>query len=197
MLEDQAEVRNRSSRRRPPSTRDPSSRATLRSAQNRRPLVPRSPDRALPHNPQDLDELVSLARRFADRRLYDEAGELFLLALKLDPKNLGLQLALAQVRKLQKQARGGSLRGPREAAREEMRRNAIDAAHFLGLAHLYAEKGEDARALECLEVARAKDLSHPGHHKLAGRIYARAQGGGAAGGQLRQAQRLNPLDREV
>ncbi len=50
----------------------------------------------------DLEELIALARRFADRKLYDEALELFQLALRLDPKNLGIRLALARLRKLQK-----------------------------------------------------------------------------------------------
>ena len=49
----------------------------------------------------------------------------------------------------------------------------IDAAHFLGLAHLYAEKGENVRAIECLEVSKAKDLANPANHKLHGKLLFR------------------------
>ena len=35
--------------------------------------------------------------------------------------------------------------------REKVRRNAIDAAHFFGLAALYDERGKRQQAAECLE----------------------------------------------
>ncbi|MCZ7649857.1 MAG: cyclic nucleotide-binding domain-containing protein [Thermoanaerobaculia bacterium] len=142
---------------------------------------------------QDLDELVALARRFADQRRFAEAAELFGLAQRLDPKNLGVQLALAQLRRQQK-APATPVRGPREEAREEARRNVIDAAHFLGLAYLYSERGEPFRALECLEIAQAKDSGHPGPWKLAGRLLLARQDFDRAAEMLRRAARLNPFD---
>lgn len=145
----------------------------------------------------DLEELVSLARRFADRKLFDEALELFQLALRLDPKNLGSRLAIARLRKLQRvQSRRREVHDPVEAARDEMRRNAIDASHFVGLAWLYAEKGEEFRALECLEIGRAKDAIAPANHKLAGRIHYRLQDYDTAAEHLRRALLYNPFDRE-
>ena len=50
----------------------------------------------------DVKELVALARRFVERRLYDEAAELFGVAVRLDPRDLGVRLSLARVRRLQK-----------------------------------------------------------------------------------------------
>jgi len=145
---------------------------------------------------QDLDELSALARRFAEREMYEEAAELYLIALRLDPKNLGVKLGLAEVRKLQRQ-KGGRPGSIKEVLREQFRRNSIDAAHFLGLAHLYAEKGEHGRAVECLEVAKAKDLADPAHHKLHGRILFRQQDFDAAAEEFRRALRYNPFDREI
>jgi len=145
----------------------------------------------------DLEELIALARRFADRKLFDEALELFQLALRLDPKNLGIRLSLARLRKLQKlQARRHEGKDPAEATRDEMRRNSIDASHFVGLAWLYAEKGEEFRALECLEIARAKDAIAPANYKLAGRIHYRLQDYDTAAEHLKKALRFNPFDRE-
>jgi CRP/FNR family transcriptional regulator, cyclic AMP receptor protein len=145
----------------------------------------------------DLEELIALARRFADRKLYDEALELFQLALRLDPRNLGIRLSLARLRKLQKlQTRRREGKDAAEATRDELRRNSIDASHFVGLAWLYAEKGEEFRALECLEIARAKDAIAPANYKLAGRIHYRLQDYDTAAEHLRRALRFNPFDRE-
>ncbi len=148
-----------------------------------------------PHS--DLLTLLDLARRFAERELYEEAAELFLVALRLEPANLGIKLGLAEVRKGQAARQGKPPRGLREQLSEQHRRNAIDAAQFVGLGHLYAEKGESARALECLEMARAKDDAGPSRHKLLGRLLFRKKEHDAAAEELQQALRFNPFDRET
>jgi CRP/FNR family transcriptional regulator, cyclic AMP receptor protein len=152
-----------------------------------------------PQRPSDreIQELTDLARRFAEGGRYDEAADLLLVALRLDPKNLSVKLGLAEVRKLQQQHRGGSSRSLRDMLREGFRRNAIDGAHFLGLAHLYAEKGENARAIECIEVARAKDLANPSNHKLHGRLLFRRRDFDGAVEEFTRALRYNPFDRET
>ena len=88
-------------------------------------------------------------------------------------------------------------RSVRDMLREGFRRNEIDAAHFVGLAHLYAEKGEHARAVECLEVAKAKGLASPSCHKLHGRLCFRRKDFDGAVEELGQALRYNPFDRET
>ena len=145
---------------------------------------------------REIEELSSLARRFSESGRYDEASDLLLLALRLDPKSLSVKLALAEVRKLQQQE-GGSSRSLRDVLRESFRRNAIDAAHFLGLAHLYADKGENVRASECIEVAKAKDLANPSAHKLHGRLLFRRKEFDGAAEEFARALRYNPFDREV
>ncbi len=148
--------------------------------------------------PPDVKELVALARRFAERKLYDEAAELFGVALRLEPRNLGTRLALARIRRLQKaQGRLAASKDPVETARSEMRRNGIDASHFVGLAWLYAEKGEEFRALECLHIARLKDPLSPANFKLAARIHFRLQDYDSAAELLQRALRYNPFDREA
>ena len=145
----------------------------------------------------EIQELTDLARRFSAGGRFDEAADLLLLALRLEPKSLSVKLALAEVRKLQQQRRGSGSRSLRDGVREELRRNAIDAAHFLGLAHLYAEKGEHARAVECIEVAHAKDLANPSNHKLHGRLLFRRRDFDGAVEELTRALRYNPFDRET
>lgn len=147
--------------------------------------------------PPDVKELAALARRFAERKLYDEAAELFGVALRLEPRNLGTRLALARLRRLQKAQGRPSTKDPVENARSEMRRNGIDASHFVGLAWLYAEKGEEFRALECLHIARLKDPLSPANFKLAARIHFRLQDYDSAAELLQRALRYNPFDREA
>ena len=150
-----------------------------------------SPDRP------DNRELVELARRFADARRFDEALELFQLAMRLDPRDLGIRLAVARLRKLRRATVKTPERDVTETVRDEMRRSSIDASHFVGLAWLYAERGEDFSALECLELARQRDAISPSNYKLAARIHFRLQDFDAAAEHLRRALRFNPFDREA
>lgn len=146
---------------------------------------------------REVQELTDLARRFSEGGKHEEAADLLLLALRLEPKNLSVKLALAEIRKRQQQNRGGTSRSLRDILREGFRRNAIDAAHFLGLAHLYAEKGENVRAIDCLEVAKAKDLANPANHKLHGRLLFRRRDFDGAAEEFGRALRYNPFDRET
>jgi CRP/FNR family transcriptional regulator, cyclic AMP receptor protein len=150
-----------------------------------------------PPSHQEVRELTDLAHRFSTSGRYEEAADILLLALRLDPKNLSVKLALAEIRKLQQQHTGTSSRSLRDVLREGFRRNALDAAHFLGLAHLYAEKGENARAIECIEVAKAKDLANPANHKLHGRLLFRRRDFDGAVEEFGRALRYNPFDRET
>ncbi|MCP4654173.1 MAG: cyclic nucleotide-binding domain-containing protein, partial [bacterium] len=81
--------------------------------------------------------------------------------------------------------------------REELRRDAIDAAHFFGLAALYEERGKQQQAVECLEIARRKDVVNPFAHKLQGKIHFRRKNFNEAAEELRKARRYNPFDRET
>ena len=146
---------------------------------------------------QDVEELIRLAGRFQERGQHEQASELLLLALRLDPRNLSVKLALAEARTRQREPGSPGSRSVRDRLREGFRRNAIDAAHFVGLAHLYSEKGETARAVECLEVAKAKGLANPSSHKLHGRLLFRRKDFDGAVDELSQALRLNPFDRET
>ncbi|HEV7784776.1 MAG TPA: tetratricopeptide repeat protein, partial [Thermoanaerobaculia bacterium] len=146
---------------------------------------------------REVQELTDLARRFSESGRHEEAADLLMVALRLDPKSLSVKLGLAEVRKRQQQHSGGSSRSLRDLLREGFRRNAIDASHFLGLAHLYAEKGENARAVECIEVAKANDLANPANHKLHARLLFRRRDFDGAAEEFTRALRYNPFDRET
>ena len=147
----------------------------------------------------EIQQLQALAGRLQQLGRLDEAAELLALALRLDPRRGEVKVAFVELNQARRRAArsGGPTRSVREELREELRRNAIDAAHFLGLAYLYYEKGFDDQALECLEVARAKDLAGPGLQKLHGRVLLRRRDADGAAEVLDKALRLNPFDRET
>ncbi len=145
----------------------------------------------------DLKSLTRLAKSFVDQQLLEEAGELFRLALRFEPDNLGVKLNLAQVRYQQRQGEGRFQRDAEEVLREKLRRDAIDAAHFFGLAALYEERGKQKLAAECLAIARRKDRVNPYVHKLSGKIYFKQKLFEEANEELRTARRYNPFDREI
>jgi CRP-like cAMP-binding protein len=148
---------------------------------------------------REIDVVVTLARRLLERGRPEDAADLLALALRLAPRHAAARGALAEVEESRRRSVAGGRppRSPRDALREQLRRDAIDAAQFLGLAHLYAEKGLLAQSLESLEVAKAKDLAGPEHHKLAGRVLSRRRHHDDAAGELERSLRLNPFDRDT
>jgi CRP/FNR family cyclic AMP-dependent transcriptional regulator len=154
-------------------------------------------EQAPPDEPFDLEEITALAKRFIEGKLFDEAIQLYEMALRFDPKNMGIQLSLAQAKRLRRHPRAGSPRSLKETIKEQMRRDALDAKHFLGLAHLFADRNDEERAREYLEVAIAKDHPNPAPHKLYGRLLLKRREFARAVLQLSQARRYNPFDRAV
>ncbi|MCB1034179.1 MAG: cyclic nucleotide-binding domain-containing protein, partial [Acidobacteria bacterium] len=102
-----------------------------------------------------------------------------------------------EVRRMQEHYSQDRPRTLREAMAEQFRRDAIDASHFLGLAEFYAGRGENAKALNCLDMSRAKDPVNPTLYKLRGKILARHKEFDGAARELSQALRFNPFDREL
>lgn len=149
------------------------------------------------NTPVDLDLLTSMAKRFANYDMYEEARQLFEIALGLDPDNRGVQLGLAQIRHHLREEEGTRRRTAQEELRETFRRNAIDACHFFGLAALYWERDKPKLASECLEIALSKEPIHPFAYKLQGKHLIRQRRWNEAGEALRTAKRFNPFDRQI
>lgn len=149
------------------------------------------------HSAERTVQLTELGRYFADRSMYTQAAELFALALHLDPGDAEARQGLEEMRRAQRRGRRRNGATLREAVREETGRDTIDAAHYLGLAHLYVQKNRLGSALECLETAQTKAPELPGPHKLHGAILFRRKDFESATDELERALRLDPFDREV
>lgn len=75
--------------------------------------------------------------------------------------------------------------------------DAIDSERLTQLASLYAERGEESAALDCLELAKRKTPHHAPVYKIAGRLLLQRREWQQAAEALRTAQRYNPFDRET
>ena len=147
--------------------------------------------------PVDLDLLTSMAKRFANHDMFEEARQLFEIALSLDPNNRGVELGLAKIRHHLREEEGTRQRTAQEELKEQFRRNAIDACHFFGLASLYWERDKPKLASECLEIALSKEPIHPFAYKLQGQHLMRQRKWDDADEALRTAKRFNPFDRQL
>lgn len=156
-----------------------------------------SPPASANKQPVDLDLLVSLAKRFANLDMYEEAGQLYRIAQALDPESRAVRLGLSQIDQHLDEDDGDSRRSAERELREQFRRNAIDACHFFGLAALYWERQKPKLASECLEIALSKEPIHPFAYKLRGRHLVEAEKWDEAYEALRTAKRFNPFDRQI
>src|ERR1700674_36333 len=71
------------------------------------PLPPRSRFRTLATEasiPIEADDLIVLARRYAEQGMYDESIHLYEMAEKLKPGSVSLRINLSRVRDLKRQA---------------------------------------------------------------------------------------------
>src|SRR2546423_8959355 len=87
--------------------------------------------------PIEADDLVTLARRYADQGMYDEAIHLFEMAEKLKPGSVALRINLARVRDLQKTAEEARYTVVHQHVMAERARVDIDSSQYVVLAQYY------------------------------------------------------------
>jgi CRP-like cAMP-binding protein len=142
---------------------------------------------------EEISALARAGRKLATRRLHKDAIALLEVAARMAPADRELATLLRQTRALADDQRPAADAG----GVEQSRRDAIDAAHFLGLAALYFERGRSSAALECLQMAKEKLPVQPYPYKLRGRMLVRQKDWNGAAHELQRAMRFNPFDRET
>ncbi len=145
--------------------------------------------------PIEADDLLALARRYADQGMYDESIHLYEMAEKLKPGSVSLRINLARVRDLKKAAeesRYASLRGEVVAERA---RDEVDSSQYAGLAQYYMAKDQTSKAIELLEIAKLKTPNNYRPFEILGRLYYGQGEWELAHEEIQQARKLNPFDR--
>jgi CRP/FNR family transcriptional regulator, cyclic AMP receptor protein len=145
--------------------------------------------------PIEADDLLALARRYADQGMYDESIHLYEMAEKLKPGSVALRINLARVRDQKsaaEEARYASLRSEVVADRA---RDEVDSSQYVGLAQYYVAKDQTSKAIELLEIAKLKTPNNYRPFEILGRLYYSQGEWEAAHDEIRSARKLNPFDR--
>src|SRR2546428_1559660 len=80
--------------------------------------------------PIDADDLIVLARRYAEQGMYDESIHLYEMAEKLKPGSVALHINLARVRELKHAAEETRFDTVRHEVRAERARDEVDASQY-------------------------------------------------------------------
>src|SRR5438477_210487 len=164
------------------------------------PVVPASRGRfrtiASEHSiPIDADDLLALAKRYADQGMYDESIHLYEMAEKLKPGSVALRINLARVRDLKKQAEESRFVTLRQEVDAERAHDEVDASQYVGLAQYYMLKDQTSKAIELLEIAKLKTPNNYRPFEILGRLYYSEGEWDLAHEEIERARTLNPFDK--
>jgi CRP/FNR family transcriptional regulator, cyclic AMP receptor protein len=145
--------------------------------------------------PIEADDILVLARRYADQGMYDESIHLYEMAEKLKPGSVSLRINLARVRDLKKAAEETRYAGLRTEVVAERARDEIDSSQYVGLAQYYMAKDQTSKAIELLEIAKLKTPNNYRPFEILGRLYYSQGEWHVAHEEIQRARKLNPFDR--
>ena len=145
--------------------------------------------------PIEADDLLTLARRYADQGMYDESIHLFEMAEKLKPGSVALRINLARVRDQKKQAEDARYSTVKSEIVGERSRDEVDASQYVGLAQYYIAKDQTSKAIELLEISKLKTPNNYRPFEILGRLYYSQGEWNAAHEEIQRARKLNPFDR--
>src|SRR5689334_11163509 len=106
--------------------------------------------------PIEADDLLTLARRYADQGMFDESIHLYEMAEKLKPGSVSLRINLARVLDMKKAAEEMRYSAVKSEVAAERARDEIDSSQYVGLAQYHMAKDQTSKAIELLEIAKIK-----------------------------------------
>jgi len=145
--------------------------------------------------PIEADDLVTLARRYADQGMYDESIHLYEMAEKLKPGSVAVRINLARVRDLKQAAEESRFTAVKHEVDAERARDEIDSSQYVGLAQYYMAKDQTSKAIELLEIAKLKTPNNYRPFEILGRLYYSQGEWEQAHEEIGKARTLNPFDR--
>ena len=145
--------------------------------------------------PIEADDLVALARRYADQGMYDESIHLYEMAEKLKPGSVAVRINLARVRDLKQAAEESRFTVVKHEVDAERARDEIDSSQYVGLAQYYMAKDQTSKAIELLEIAKLKTPNNYRPFEILGRLYYSQGEWEQAHEEIGKARTLNPFDR--
>ncbi len=147
--------------------------------------------------PIDADDLLGLARRYADQGMYDESIHLYEMAEKLKPGSVSLRINLARVRDRKRSAEESRYTAVKQEVLAERSRDEVDSSQYVGLAQYYIAKDEMSKAIELLEIAKLKTPNSYRPFDILGRLYYSQGQWELAHEEIQKARKLNLFDRSL
>src|ERR1700737_4519107 len=95
--------------------------------------------------PIEADDLLALAKRYADQGMYDESIHLYEMAEKLKPGSVALRINLARVKDLKRAAEETRYASVRQEVHAEKSRDEIDSSQYVALAQYYMAKDQTSQ----------------------------------------------------
>ncbi len=145
--------------------------------------------------PIDAEDLMALARRYADQGMYDESIHLYEMAEKLRPGSVAIRVNLARVQELKRAAEESRYGTVRQEVVAERARDEIDSSQYVGLAEYYMAKDQTSKAIELLEISKLKTPNNYRPFEILARLYYSQGEWDAAHDEVSKARKLNPFDR--
>jgi CRP/FNR family cyclic AMP-dependent transcriptional regulator len=145
--------------------------------------------------PIEADDLLALARRYADQGMYDESIHLYEMVEKLKPGSVALRINLARVRDQKAAAEETRFASLRTEVVRERARDEVDSSQYVGLAQYYMAKDQTSKAIELLEIAKLKTPNSYRPFEILGRLYYSQGEWELAHEEIQNARKLNPFDR--
>ncbi|MGH9457054.1 MAG: cyclic nucleotide-binding domain-containing protein [Thermoanaerobaculia bacterium] len=145
--------------------------------------------------PIEFDDLMLLARRYADQGMVDEAIHLYEMAGKLRPGSVEIKIRIARANEMKRQAEEERYGHLREAVVLGTARDQIDAAEYIGLAQFYMSRDQSAKAIELLELAKVKAPNNYRAWHILAQVYFKQGEWELARQEADRARELNPFDR--
>jgi len=145
--------------------------------------------------PIEAEDLLSLARRYAEQGMFDESIHLFEMAEKLRPGSVALRINLARVRGMKAASEKARYLHVQQEVVAERSRDEIDSSQYVGLAQYYMAKDQTSKAIELLEISKLKTPNNYRTYEILGRLYYSQGEWDAAHDEIEKARRLNPFDR--
>src|SRR5437764_1225218 len=145
--------------------------------------------------PIEADDLVTLAKRYADQGMFDESIHLYEMAEKLKPGSVAIRINLARVRDQKRDAEETRFTAVRTEVVAERARDEIDSSQYVGLAQYYMAKDQTSKAIELLEIAKLKTPNNYRPFEILGRLYYSQGEWDQSHEEIGKARTLNPFDR--
>lgn len=145
--------------------------------------------------PIEVDDLATLAKRYLDQAMFDEAIHLYEMACKLNPGAGRLKVDLTYARNLKQESDSARHAQMKSEIMSERARDEIDSSQYVGLAEYYMAKDQTAKAIELLEIAKLKTPNNFRPFEILARLYYSQGEWDLAHEEIQIARRLNPFDR--